>query len=77
MPLVSAELTDGGVITSVVSSLAGVRSPARRRMAGARLVTGFPLQSVILTLTGRTWPFLSLSVTDAFVMGGMKMPVPM
>ena len=41
-----------------------------------RPVTATPLQSAILTLTGRTWPFLSLSLTGWSASGGSHVPVP-
>src|SRR5919198_76762 len=75
-PVVSALLTLGGVITSVLSSVCGVRSPFSRRIAGVRFVSGLPLQSLNFTFTGKTWPFLSLSVTDALVIGARNWPVP-
>src|ERR671933_11339 len=75
-PVVSAALTEAGVMVSVASSYVGVRSPLRSRMAGWRFVSGAPLQSVNFTLTGRTWPFLSLSVTGWLVIGARKEPVP-
>src|SRR5919202_6863211 len=75
-PVVSAALTDVGVIVVVASSLCGVRSPLTSRMAGLRLVTAAPAQSLMWTLTGRTWPFLSLSVTGWLVIGAWDAPLP-
>src|SRR5688572_15015974 len=76
-PVVSAELTDSGVIVTVVSSATPVvRSPLFSSIRGARLATGAPAQSVTLTFTGSTWPFFSLSVTGWFVIGGRKLPEP-
>src|SRR5919201_1681445 len=75
-PFVSADETESGVIRTALSSEIVVWSPATSRIAGARLLTPAPLQSVILILTGRTWPFRSLSVTGWFVIGGRKAPEP-
>src|ERR671924_2236809 len=75
-PVVSAAETEPGVITTALSSEIVVRSPATRRIAGARLFTPAPVQSVIWIFTGSTWPFRSLSVTGWFVIGGRNAPVP-
>src|SRR3954468_7411296 len=75
-PVVSAALDEVGVIVVIVSSLCGVRSPLTSLIAGASVVAAAPAQSLTWTLTGRTCPFLSLSVTGWFVIGGWKAPVP-
>src|SRR3954447_1252790 len=75
-PVESAELVEVGVIVAVPSSLCGVRSPLTSRMAGISVVAAAPEQSLTWTLTGRTCPFLSLSVTGWLVIGGWKAPVP-
>src|SRR6188474_1090265 len=76
IPVVSALDTDPGVIATTLSSPTDVRSPFFNAMAGFKPVTGTPLQSVSLTFTGSTWPFLSLFVTGVFVTGGTNSPVP-
>src|SRR5437588_5128667 len=75
-PLVSADDTEAGVITSVPVSFAGVWSPCTSRIAGDKPLSGAPVQSLSCTLTGRTWPFFSLSATGWFVIGGRNAPVP-
>src|SRR4051795_11235391 len=75
-PVVSAELTDVGVIVVVPSSLCGVRSPFSSLIVGVSVVAAAPEQSLTWTLTGRTCPFLSLSVTGWLVIGGWEAPVP-
>src|SRR5437588_7882673 len=75
-PVVSAFETDGGVMATDVSSKIVVWSPATSRIAGTRLFTPAPPQSVIWIFTGSTWPFLSLFVTGWFVIGGRNPPVP-
>src|SRR5687767_3820167 len=64
------------LITCAPSSLTAVWSPLTSWITGASPVTGTPLQSAILTLTGRTWPFLSLSLTGWSVSGGIQPAVP-
>src|SRR5919109_2699637 len=75
-PVVSALDTDSGVIATAVSSNVAVWSPSTSRIAGDRLLTPAPLQSVIWILTGSTCPFFSLFVTGWFVIGGRNAPVP-
>src|SRR3954447_3031616 len=75
-PVVSAALEEVGVIVVVASSFSGVRSPLTSLIAGASVVAAAPEQSLTWTLTGSTCPFLSLSVTGWFVIGGWKAPVP-
>src|SRR3954452_20876760 len=75
-PVVSAALDEVGVIVVVASSFSGVRSPLRSLIAGASVVAAAPEQSLTWTLIGSTCPFLSLSVTGWFVIGGWKPPVP-
>src|SRR5205807_10527182 len=43
---------------------------------GDKPLSGAPVQSLSCTLTGRTWPFFSLSATGWFVIGGRNAPVP-
>src|SRR5918911_4843200 len=75
-PVVSAAEAEPGVIVTAPSSAVAVWSPATSRIAGVRLFTPAPLQSVILIFTGSTWPFRSLSVTGWLVIGGRNPPVP-
>src|SRR5919198_2128397 len=75
-PVVSAALLDVGVIVTAVLSVCGVRSPFTSLIAGLRLLSGAPAQSLTWTFTGSTWLFLSLSVTDWLVIGGWNAPVP-
>src|SRR3954470_21703993 len=75
-PVVSAALTEGGVMVVAESSFCGVWSPLTSLIAGASVVAAAPEQSLTWTLTGRTCPFLSLSVTGWLVIGGWKAPVP-
>src|SRR5215217_2688100 len=64
------------VMTWALSSLTAVWSPLTIWITGARPETATPLQSAILTLTGNTWPFLSLSLTGWSASGGSHVPVP-
>src|SRR5947208_12573784 len=75
-PLVSAAEDEVGVIWTIESSGTEVWSPATSLIDGDRLFTPAPLQSVIWTFTGRTWPFFSLFVTGVFVTGGRRALVP-
>src|ERR671939_1276233 len=75
-PVVSAAETEPGVIETALSSGSDVWSPATSRIAGVRLFTPAPVQSVIWIFTGSTWPFFSLFVTGWFVIGGRNAPVP-
>src|SRR5919199_1578522 len=75
-PLESAAETEPGVIVTALSSGVVVWSPATSRIAGARLFTAAPVQSVIWIFTGSTWPLRSLSVTGWLVIGGRNAPAP-
>src|SRR5919206_3356734 len=75
-PLESAAETEPGVIETALSSGSDVWSPATSRIAGVRLFTPAPAQSVIWIFTGSTWPFRSLSVTGWLVIGGRNAPFP-
>src|SRR5919197_1323535 len=75
-PVVSAADDDVGVIWTIESSGTEVWSPGTRRIDGDRLFTPAPLQSVIWTFTGSTWPFFSLFVTGVLVTGGRNAPEP-
>src|SRR3990170_100318 len=75
-PSVSAEDTEGGVMSTTASSGTAVRSPANSLIAGLKVVTLAPLQFVMLILTGSTCLFFSLFVTGWLVIGGKNSPVP-
>ena len=53
-PVVSAALTEVGVIKAVASSLCGVWSPLTRRMAGLSVDTAAPVEGFIGFAIGRS-----------------------